>query len=162
MRRRRFIASVAEPLLVCLDLVVAGDNLGVTGRRVAVAGPSHALLVVGRRRVPCLCRRGCLVWFTVTGGGSSAVVQVVTMLRGRLELGLLILGGAGKDAAAAALAVVDEDVDVAIVAVLGIVSALLVLIVVREVRVLGYDVPGVNEAGEIAENEEENIDDGVC
>lgn len=85
------------------------------------------------------------------------------MLRGSLELGLLVLRGVGEDASAAALAVVDEDVDAATVTpVLGVVGALVVLVVVGEVGVFGYNVPGVDEAGEIAQYEEKDVDDRVC
>jgi hypothetical protein len=64
----------------------------------------------------------------------------------RLGLGVLLLLVALLLGRLAVAAVVDEDVDAA---VLGVLREVLVVVVVGRFRVLGDDVPGVEEAGDL-------------
>lgn len=122
-----------------LDLVVAlSHNSGVAGWRGAVAATLAAVSML-------------LLLARVAGG---AVAEVVVVLLG---LGLALVR-AGLLLGLTSVAV-DEDV--------GHAAALAVML--REgvvfaggLGVLDNDVPGVDEAGDEAEDAEENVDDGVC
>ena len=125
-----------------LHLMIPRDNLRVArGRRAAVTGPGLSGRALLLRLVLLLGRRGV----------AGAVVHVALGL-GRLRVGallrlvalrLLVLAAA---AAVAAMRAVDKHVDAP---VLGVLRDALVVVVVGGFGVLGDDVPGVEEAGDL-------------
>jgi len=135
------------PLVPSLDLVVAGHDLGVAGRHGAIAAAlaSALVLVLGPARAT---------------GGSAVVVRstVADVGRGVVLRGTGLLAGLLGVGAVAVAVAVDEDVgDAAALAVLG--DGFVLVVRVGE---LGDDVPCVDEAGDVAKEAEEDVDEGVC
>lgn len=131
--------------------MVSGDDVGV-GRwhalalRTALAVTCHAMLL-GRRT-----RRTTSVLSAIVH--AVIVVASTTMMRLRLGLGLLVLGMAVLMRAWRAL-----NVDVGNAITLTIMWQGLVL--VGRLRILGDDVPCVNEAGDVGETAEEDVDERI-
>ncbi len=150
--RRRYCN---QSLVLALDLVVAGDHLGIARWR-AVAAALAAIAIVGRaccgRRGLCGGGRRCS---GRCGGSGSAVVHVV------LWLGRGSGGSAGRgDVAAVVAAVVGVHDDVGdAAAALGILGDRLV--VELGLGVLGDDVPSMEETGDLGTVRTTNKDESA-
>lgn len=140
-----------------LDLVIPGDHLGVAGgRRATVTGPNTGILRLVLVLVLLVLLGGRVGRGGRGRGGGRMVGAVVHVGLGRA--GLVVEVGVLRHWHALLPPVgVDEDVDAA-VAALGIVQA---LVLVVGLGVFGDDVPGMEEAGQIAEGGEEDVDEGI-
>lgn len=131
--------------------MVSSDDVGI-GRwhalafRAALAVSCHAMLL-GRRT-----RRTTSVLSAIVH--AVIVVASTTMMRLGLRLGLLVLGVAVLMRAWRAL-----DVDVGNAVTLTIMWQGFVL--VGRLRIFGDDVPCVNEAGDVGETAEEDVDERI-
>lgn len=123
-------------LVFALDLVVASDDICVRRRHTAVAL---------RRRTPVLAAlRAVVHGRPVLGLGLPVVASVIVAAAVAVVLARVVLNVDVRDAAIAALAVLAD-----------------LLVLVRWFGELGDNVPGVEEAGDEAEDAEEDVDDGV-
>ena len=136
------LLNVALYLITGLDLVVASHNLGVRGRNALVVATGATLAVRGdalllRLRGRVVLRRGAL----------GAVVHAAVLLGLGLVLALAlgVMAGGTLNVNIRDTALVSGER----------------LVLVRRLGVLCDDVPGVEEAGDIAEDGEENVDEGV-
>jgi len=142
-----------------LHLVIPRNDLRVARRRrTAVARASSSSITTAAGSA--LLLRLVLVLVVLLGRGPRGAVVHVARRLGRLGVGALLrlvsLGALLLRLAVAA--VVDEDVDAAVLRVL---RDVLVVVVVGRLGVFGDDVPGVEEAGNVAEDEKEDVDDRV-
>lgn len=129
-----------------LHLMIPRDNLRIARRGAPITRPRHPRRRSrSRSRGTLLLRRVLRLLLLVlllgqSGVARSAVVHVA--LGPRLGARLLLVALRGL----AVAAVVHKDVDAA---VLGVGRDLLVVVVVGRLGVLGDDVPGVEEAGDL-------------
>ena len=134
-------------LLLSLNLVIARNDLRVGRRRWPIAGSFSTVVCVVRLR--CGSRRGA-------GRAGGSVVHVALNLGLPRGLGLAkvraLCLSLDKPLLLVAMRPVYKDVDAA---VLGVYRTRVVIVGIGE---LGDDVPCVEEAGNVAKNEEQDVD----
>lgn len=129
-----------------LHLMIPRNNLRIArGRRAAIARPGLCGRALLLRLVLVLLGRRSIAGAVVHVALGLGWLRVGALLR-LVALRLLLLLAPAAAAAAAAVRAVDKDVDAP---VLGVLRHALVVVVVGRFGVLGDDVPGVEEAGDL-------------